>query len=185
MTEVPSRGLLPQLTDVLYALTDSHRLLLFKLRSVHLEHEAVPPWADEHETPHAEFLDVVDRRPSAVVEPLTVTASLAHEAVHLPQFEEADLVRADRPMHVDTVAAATQPADEEVHLGEIESMHRPTPTRLDFPHTQGTEPLDSESSNRNYNYFDELDARLAHLGNDDPDQVKPQPSGLLSSHEHS
>ena len=45
MTDISSKGLLPQLTDVLHALTDSHELLLLKLQSVRLEHMNVVPSA--------------------------------------------------------------------------------------------------------------------------------------------
>ena len=185
MTEIPSKGLLPQLTDVLHALADSHELLLSTLRSLRLENEALLHWADEHETPHAEFLDVVDRRSSVVVESLTAPASNAHEAVHLPEVNSADLMHANRPAFVDTAAASALPVFDEVRLDEFETMHPPAPLRPDAAHVVNGEPVDAESSNRNYNYFDELDARLAHLGRADPDLLNPEPAGLLSAHNRS
>jgi len=193
MTEVCSKGLLPQLTDVLHALADSHELLLCKVRSVRLEREVVLHSADGHDIPHAEFLDVldfVDRHPNAVVEPFTATASIAHDSIPLPEVESADLMRENRPACVDATAASALQADDEVRLDEFNTMHPMAPTRLDAahpdaPHAINAEPAGSGSSNRNYNYFDELDARLSHLGRADPEQVHLQPSGLLSSHDRS
>jgi hypothetical protein len=40
----------------------------------------------------------------------------------------------------------------------------PSPSPPDERETQQVDPTDAESDNRNYNFFDELDARLAGLG---------------------
>ena len=74
VTDISSKGLLPQLTDVLHALTDSHELLLCKVRSVRLEHMSTVPLVLE-ESPDAQFLvlDFVDSRPPALVDTKTGT----------------------------------------------------------------------------------------------------------------
>ncbi len=96
MTEIPSKGLLPQLTDVLHALTDSHALLLSKIQSV---------------------------RP----EPVTIVSS--HVGLPCPE----PLATLDAPYRV-----------------EVDFVGEESAIRYD--------------NFRDYNFFDELDAKLAHHG---------------------
>ena len=181
MTDVPTKGLLPQLTDVLQELTDSHELLLFTLRSVRVEYAAVFQWADEHETPHTEFIDVADPRPRAVVKAPTATASNPHGTVPSAKSQSAYLMRAEGLALVDTTATTSIPAEDEIRLVETHAVYPTAHARPEASSVVQAEHADDESANRDYNYFDELDTRLVHLRQADPVQMNPEPSGFLSS----
>ena len=84
-----SKGSLPQLTDVLHALTESHELLLFKLQSVRLERASVDPFVVE-EFPHAEFQDFVDPRLPAHVDAKIDATNDVHRELQVDQTAESD-----------------------------------------------------------------------------------------------
>jgi hypothetical protein len=188
--------LLPQLTDVLYALTDSQELLLGKLRSVRLEHRC-----GEHssidESQDTEAVPETVRRGPALV-PLT-TAETVDDRDASPTREIGD---ADRPIPIwlgptesnatrdattgfapDAVNAAnaanaanasdiaapspvvTQPVvvAQNHHMDAAASTQSAIPS-VDSSAEHPEAPAD-EPSDRNYNFFDELDAKLTSLSN--------------------
>ena len=85
VTRTPSTPLLPQLTEVLHALCDSHELLLLKLQSVRLEHISVVASGTE-ELPHTEFLAFVNPGPPAV-DMKTGMADDVHRALPIDVIE--------------------------------------------------------------------------------------------------
>ena len=85
VTRTSSTGLLPQLTEVLHALCDSHELLLLKLQSVRLEHISIVASGTE-EFPHTEFLAFVNPGPPAV-DTKTRTANDVHRALPIDVIE--------------------------------------------------------------------------------------------------
>ena len=191
MTEGSSKGLLPQLTDVLHALADSQELLLCKLRSVRLEREVAVGWDVDLEEPHPEFLEVVDQRPSAVVEPLPATASLVRKVTPVLEIEGTDAVNAHGAGLVVTAPGRAPLARDDAPPEEMEDVHTPASAPPQGVHSVlGAQPSDTDSlraedeaANRNYNYFDDLDARLAHLGDDEPADGNTESPGLLTPHE--
>ena len=87
VADISSKGLLPQLTDLLHALTESHELLLSKVQSVRLGHMNVVPSAIG-DSPRSPFLAFVDPRPSALVDTKTGTTVNAHRASPIEEIVE-------------------------------------------------------------------------------------------------
>lgn len=175
MTDSSSTALLPQLTDLLRALTDSQELLLTRVRSVR-QLSAMPLVV---ENPKVEFLQPVDLRLPAAVAPTTTKDE--HRAHPLNEIESSTGPRWLTPSEPDvnpSVAATT--------TSQITWQESPVPTcattgastsaletNLALPAQAPAPPesrlishadtTDADSVNRNYNFFDELDAKLARL----------------------
>lgn len=178
MPQASSKGLLPQLTEVLLALTASHELLLRKVRTVQLERTddlAPAQWRGAKSavpTPMPIAVPVAilpGSKPLATaVLPLPRGVSIAGDP---PIPAGRPMLPAGRPMLVDARAIASTPAPlsappetgsvEPTTVGPPAALSR---SRLVAQSGSGDEP----SRDRDYNYFDELDARLADLGNPDP-----------------
>lgn len=182
---VSSKGLLPQLTYVLHALTDSHELLLCKVRSVRLEHMSTVPLVLEA-FPHAQFVDFVDSCPLRRVETTTGTAKDTHRAF---SFDEVDTstgstkpASSDSDLSPGLVAASAESTYREPPAPSCASsctstevvtpdhdmdtgVRAETPTPPREPTTALADQTGADSASCNYNFFDELDARLAHLEN--------------------
>ena len=186
VTHISSKGLLPQLTEVLHALSDSQELLLLKLQSVRLEHISVVPSGIE-EFPHAQFLAFVNPRPPAVVDTKTGTTTDAHRALPIDVIE----LRSDPPSKW-LVSPETDVSPGVANASVITHPETPTPLRTstgvvtadrgldaltppraptpsERPLAVQAKPAGAESADCNYNFFDELDARLAHLKNPESD----------------
>jgi hypothetical protein len=176
--DISSKGLLPQLTDVLHALTDSHELLLFKLQSVRLGHlNAVP--LEIEAFPHAEFLDFVDTRQSALADTKTGATHDVHrnpadtiesstEATGRP-FIASDVSPrfAAAAAQADPETSAQPPATTEAVTPRVDidaAVPAQAPTPPEWPLAVQSDSNGSESAKDSYNFFDELDARLADLG---------------------
>jgi hypothetical protein len=139
-------GLFPQLVDVIRALTDGQELLSQKLRAVRISHASQWGRLDassyEEATDVADPLPLVDRESSPVG--VALTATLDETAATPTRTRSTDLPR-------------SEPSED---LGR-EPNSRPLPSSTAT--TAIAAPV-----NRDYNYFDELDARLADL-HDSPD----------------
>ena len=114
MADISSKGLLPQLTDLLHALTESHELLSSKVQSVRLGHMNVVS-STSSDSPHSPFLAFVDPRPSALVDTNTGTTVNAHRASPIeeiveikPSTEPSRLAPCGSDVSADFVAAGAQ-----------------------------------------------------------------------------
>jgi hypothetical protein len=177
VADISSKGLLPQLTDVLHALTDSHELLLRKLQSVRLGHINVVPLVFEA-SPHAEFLDFASPPRPALINSKIDTTSDVHRALAIDAIDEStgltSRVRSESDVSVGITAATAQAhAETSVQLRPSAEAVTPcgdrgaavlaqAPTPPEWPLAVHAASTDSESA-RSYNFFDELDARLADL----------------------
>ena len=182
MTEISSQGLLPQLTDVLHVLTDSHELLRLKLQSVRLE------YTNTEVSPRAQSRDEVDPRPAALGDPTTDTTSAVRQPFKIDEIEpgaapggsassesdvRASFVAASTQSHMETPAQPLPPPEVVTPRGDVDDvLHAELPTPgerpLAAPADQSpADPTGAERANHNYNFFDELDARLGQL--QDPD----------------
>jgi len=181
VADISCKGLLPQLTDLLHALTESHELLLSKVQSVRLGHMNVVHSASS-DSPYSPFLAFVDPRPSALVDTKTGTTVNAHRASPIeeiveikPSMEPSRLVPCGSDVSADFVAAGAQlthpgtpgPSAESTYVVKLRhdmDAAIPVPTSTpESPVDVRPDPMGAESEDRNYNFFDELDAKLADL----------------------
>ena len=176
VTDVSSNGLIPQLTGLLHALTDSHELLLGKLRAVRREHDGAGRLVIDRPV-HSESLALVDARPPALVEPKTEKTNGQHGIFLIGRTalrKEPDWLALDEPKVGPDVAAQhvrlahpTKPAPS----GATSQIVTPRPDMDAGLPAQAAnpspalepDPSDAGSAHRSYNFFDELDARLIHL----------------------
>jgi hypothetical protein len=133
VTEVSSKGLIPQLSEVLQALTQSHELLLGKVQQTRLEHT------------RAVRTDIRAGRDGARAFTITPTTSVAGTRPFAPPTDAGGSSRA-RPSRPSFDAA-----------GGI------AVTPQDWSPTPETEPRAEDGAPELYNYFDELDAKLAQI----------------------
>jgi len=184
VTDTSSKGLLPQLTDVLYALADSHELLLRKLQSVRLEHIGGEHLSIE-ETPGAYRLADAERRGPALVE---VTVAPTTDANHASPTDEIEETARPTPTwlgstefdsshgvtpgsvtgHTDTSVPSGSVTQADVlvpsHERDAAAATSQAPIPAD-PSTAHSDPPAAEPAERNYNFFDDLDVRLTSLTN--------------------
>jgi hypothetical protein len=180
VTDISSKGLFPQLTDLLDALSDSHELLLSRVRSVRLELEHTCVAADVIEdSPYGRFVDVAGLAPTAAID--TTPA----RSVPMDEIEPIESsTRSNRSAcSVSGVSSDSEASADHVML-EKPAPPRPAAENVTSRHTVGTavpprvarpsespqagvpEPTGDTPANK-YNFFDELDSRLAHL--EDPE----------------
>jgi hypothetical protein len=171
-TDISSKGLLPQLIEVLHALTQGQELLSSKIRKAELEYARVP---------------VVDRCPQAEASAIGITPAFVGARPNAsrgirpePSIDGGDLGAG--PINGDGNVPRPGPsiASSEAHVnGTMPGSERLSdplaasvmPTGYPSERAARTDRLDSarpddtttELLNRNYNFFDELDARLADL----------------------
>jgi len=178
VTETSSKGLLPQLTDMLYALTDSHELLLLKLQTVRLEHIGGGHLAIE-ESQRAQTLAIAEPRPPALVE---MKVDATNDADRTSAIDEIEVSTEPTPIWFDSSSAVTTGSalshsstsapsrsvtEAEVAIPSHDiiaatSIQTPIPTDPSVGHSGSPA---AESADRNYNFFDELDLRLTSLAN--------------------
>lgn len=171
MVDVQPKGLLLQLTDVLYALTESHHRLVVKLQSVRLEHGDPTLWSTDLGT--ATDGTFVSMEPATQLLPSAEVVTVAPTAGASPQeridHEDFRLTQqSDEPFAVDDslYAVATFPnaANNEQTAGGVQEPAIPAQSSA---MTSTTPTISSDpgegTASRNYNFFDELDARLTHL----------------------
>jgi hypothetical protein len=202
VTDVSSKGLIPQLTDVLHALTDSHERLLvtvqalrqgrgpnrpdhafgghtFPAKPLHSE----PPDRTGLQSPSvlgqaiAPTNGLRDQRPPREVESVNGSKSLAlGEFVARPVIDPLTRNDAETELRPDTAPPPLTQSEDVAAQDDPDVA--PPPDPLSPPggssngSTNGTERAHSNgtqttSGDRNYNFFDELDAKLTDI--QDPD----------------
>jgi hypothetical protein len=184
VTDIPSKGLLHQLVEVLQALASSQDLLIQKVRSARLETSGlqsapspgslVPAaWdadASRAQTPERSTLNLrLVANHSAMISTETVQAT-----PHLAMSSGVTSTHVDRGPSIVIVdqpdaMSSFDPPNEMSPPVEVDHVGFSTPPPNQ---TSGHEPLhrnvgDSQHTNRDYNFFDELDAKLADLTDDD------------------
>ena len=178
MTDASPKGLLPQLTDVLHALTDSHALLLSNIQSVRLKRISAmyPEMELLREPSDAEVGTYVDVREPSLIDTRTWPITEVPIPVLIDEVDSnrtASGIETSRGFFVaatevpeQTVTSPSPASDEIVNSsgGSIAGLLSETALVPDEDDAQLADSTGSEWENRNYNFFDELDARLAGLG---------------------
>jgi len=178
VTDTSSTAVLPQLTDLLRALTDSQELLLLRVRSV--RHLSTVPLVVE-EDPKLKPLQSVDLLLPAPVAATTATTKDEQRADPVDQIESSTgahrLTLSEPDMNSSLAATTTSQvtyqetpvsthAATEMFVSPREAdVALPTqaPTAPESGSIRHVDATDANSVNRNYNFFDELDAKLARL----------------------
>ena len=182
VADFSSKGLLPQLIDVLHALTEGQELLSRKVREARLEHY-------RHTEPVADGR--LQSEPSHLLTPRTFVGTDPHASIGTRREPRSDNMEIDvGPTSVNdfgngpwldpSIGASTAP----VTSTDPEATSPPTPpaaivtyadtpadvpteasVQTDWPDPAPPNGTTTASLNRDYNFFDELDARLADLQN--------------------
>ncbi len=167
MADRSPKGLLPQLTDVLCALTESQELLLGKLQSVRLEHPSVVPTVI-FESAH-ERADSVDP-PLPLVDSTTISSGLTSEVDRSSAIDPAEpstgTTSSSSFESQETPASASTSATGATALHDVDDAAGADATPPMGTRAVPGDPTAATSATHHYNFFDELDTRLAHL--DDP-----------------
>lgn len=189
VTDISSKGLLPQLIDVLHALTQGQELLSRKVRDARLEHSLHSATTIERR-PQAEPVDDpssrVSRSPDGSTEvhgiPPTTKGELGagHTSIDVvgnaPSPEPAGGT-ATAPEIASAVPDSTSRSDASESIATPSGVVADASSEASAPHNelnsaQPAETTIKEPLKRDYNFFDELDARLAELKDqaDGPDR---------------
>ena len=155
MTDTSPKGPLPQLTDVLYLLTDSQELLLSKIQSVRVECARSTHSAAQRTPP------TVNATPSAELE-LMSTDDNAAAAVREKPAPPSPSSKSPSLNGTGRVPVVTVLPRDDLTLSETTTE---TETQI-TAHADLAEPVPSvptDSANRSYNFFDDLDKHLADL----------------------
>jgi len=176
--------LLPQLVDVLHALAGSQELLTLRVRSAHLELLAFHPSeidemreapAPDLSEPRTQPSIASNQRPtldscesaSAETEIWTTGPTEPSEVASASNSDvEHPTVSLDPSSQVATQPSSTTEATTPADGGAVQKPRQPG--ALDLTH--GDTPY-VEAGDRNYNFFDELDARLANLRSSETDRT--------------
>jgi hypothetical protein len=150
VTDISSKGSLPQLTDLLYLLTDSQELLLLKIQSMRTEiarstrSEAVPTTAN-----------VVNVTPSIGLEGVSKdeTAAPAKREMKASASQSSSVTSAA------PVVTVLPPLDDPT----TETATLITTQTLGSDLAGSSPSITNSAADRNYNFFDDLDERLADL----------------------
>lgn len=173
----PSKGLLPQLVEVLYALADSQEILTDRIRIAHLEFLGIhprdgagssrpiplsplgpperPPIATT-QTPAPGDAELFTPEPSALS---TESSANPAESTSSASSEDSGGIINDP----EVVAPSNMPIETATSIGQSDGSQSATPITDEVWVTRRDEPT-TQQGDRSYNYFDELDARLADLG---------------------
>jgi hypothetical protein len=182
MPDVSSKGLLPQLIDVLHALTEGQKLLSLKVRDARLGRSVhvIPITEGRRQTAHSDLAGlrpfVGTNQTAAIgtrqVQPPKVTAELSMGSTSTNGLGDGSLP--------DPIEASAAPMSMAV---PVEAAPLPSPSEATVTDTStGTDLLNETSArtdrlfdpvlpngatgaplNHDYNFFDELDSRLADL----------------------
>jgi len=176
VAEASSKGLLPELVDVLRALTDSQTLLAQRVRRACLEYqgggsplvnERLPGQALDpsrqsrvlvaaNPKPRSNQGEQPDQSVQATTSSAFDTAaSTTHQGIGAATVN-ADRIEAPTPPS-QTSGAATASVDHP------DTRPRETALRPDWPESTRREDTGRPAATRDYNFFDELDAELAGL----------------------
>jgi hypothetical protein len=186
VTDFSPRGLLPQLTDVLEALAESHERLLWRVRELRAQYSPAEASGvgdlssapgDSHTLGNPALsvgTDTPATRTQAESRPPLDVAEASPES---PRHASTD-VGGDRG--VETPAFGVQQTEERTlppvdataaGRSQKESARGQSPaTAVEPIPTQHAGQVEAESADRNYNFFDELDDRLARLDQDPPSE---------------
>jgi hypothetical protein len=188
VTEPWSRGLIPQLTDVLRALTESQALLLTKVHNVRLEHGGWPALGSPS---HPHITGASPATPTAQAEPEIATPAQAETPAQTPAQTELPTASPIEPPLVRPLRTERPGAPRHEMTGHSEPASEREPAPRPSPDDTAPAPVhtpfvgeawndeqqgdvsttgqesDADAANA-YNFFDELDARLAHLDESDP-----------------
>jgi hypothetical protein len=179
VTDIPSKGLLPQLIDVLHALTEGQELLSSKVRDARLEHSCHSATVVERR-PQAEPADDpssrVSRSPdgSIGVHGSPPTSNIELDAGPTSKIDGGGDASSPEPAGGTATAPETALIPETASRSDASettatpsSMDAGTPSEASARNNglNSAQPVETTkaSLNRNYNFFDELDARLADL----------------------
>jgi hypothetical protein len=187
VTDASPKGLIPQLTELLHALTDSQELLVHKLRTLQGQHrndsDKVIEWALRTDAFHSESHGLVELRPPVLLGAQTDDGSAQRRATEDPEIgrangstglryargrhavtDERALVELEEAIRTetDTPKAAQSQGDVIVPRGDTNRapahVLRSSESIVDV-HTESPDA----SADRNYNFFDELDAKLTDV----------------------
>jgi hypothetical protein len=179
VTDVSSKGLIPQLTDVLYALTDSHERLLFKLQALRRVHDSAGSMVVDQTPSSVFFRGTVDQTDGAHHEVLLnglgrtngsdppSLMELESRPALADELASADKIARDEPA-TQRDPESVSPTDTQSQVvgtqRESESTPPPDPSITGvLPPATHAAPTNGASADRDYNFFDELDARLTHI----------------------
>jgi hypothetical protein len=175
VTDISSKGLLPQLIDVLHALAEGQELLSRKVRNARLEH-------NDHMTlfvqtcRQSEFSDFAGPRPFVGNGPTTSIGTLrGHPSDNVelgagptsiesfsngssPESIGSSAVSASATVP-EAASPSNPPAASVTHAGAAPE----TPARTDWLNSVPPGETTTAPLNRDYNFFDALDAKLADL----------------------
>jgi hypothetical protein len=183
VTDVPSKGLLPQLIDVLHALTEGQELLSLKVRDARLEHSRhmIPVIEGRSQTAHSDLAGsrtFVSTNHTATIgirqdQPPTETAELGAGPTSANGFGNGSLPRpiigvSPAPVSVTVPEAVAPPPNPPAaivtHAGTGGDLSSETSVWTDrFIDPARPSEATMASLNHDYNFFDELDSRLADL----------------------
>ena len=176
----PSKGLLPQLVDLLRALADSQELLTDRIRRAHLEFLGVDPLTGddlrqaapiETERPAGYPLVASDSTEAPDIRELFSPdqVALSIGTSRTPSDSNSNLAAEDVSVNLNGREGATLPSNSSA--ASTTSAHEPgdplkaPPKQPDDLTTTPQNQAPIEPGYHGYNYFDELDARLTDLGN--------------------
>lgn len=177
MTDLSSKGLLPQLTELLNALSSSHALLLRKVQGVRQE-QLNSDFVMRADSAHAPFMAFVGpREASATASPSPSLSNHEDQGITITQFDDfsrtSELDSSEIGVGTEftggqserTTTEIATPAPSNASNGmsspheEDDVVRDGAATEVEWPSAVST----FDGANRNYNFFDELDARLADL----------------------
>jgi hypothetical protein len=191
LTDTSTKGLFPQLTEVLFALADSHARLLSKVQGLRLEQTGSAP----------SVLSFSDTPTHALIEPLAgahlsqridmTTSPISDPPRQLPidqtepidepsrmvaaQFDSIADTKANQHVQEhgpESVVASGESEPPQSHIDMAGSAHTPPHSGpLDRFETVEADPTRETSAERDYNFFDDLDTRLSGLGDQSPDHI--------------
>jgi hypothetical protein len=156
VTEPSSKGLIPQLSDVLRALTASQARLVVRVQDVRREHPDVMAAV----APHLHRND-----PTEVVAPLGPADELHQPAVATPPHgERIESLRnepqRERPLHNAAPASHSVPAVHAPFSGTRDTAAAAEAQEREDPNVRGQFEA---ATTKSYNFFDELDVQLAQV----------------------
>jgi hypothetical protein len=189
VTDASPKGLIPQLTELLHALTDSQELLVHELRTLQGQHrndsDTVIDWALRTDSVHSEPRGLAESRPPVLLDAQTEDRSTQPHATENPEFRRANgsmELRYARGRHAVTDGRALAELEEAIQtetntpkapqsqadfiLPRRDTNRTPAHALRSIESTADvhTESADA-SADRNYNFFDELDAKLTDVRN--------------------
>ncbi len=178
MTEISFKGLLPQLIDVLHALTEGQELLSRKIREARLEgtcdsSSVVERCLQAEPSDFAAPRSFVGTSPSASIgidrESPTDDVEPGGGTTTVNGFGNGSLAEPNTGASAAPVCAtipeaappSSPPAATVTHAGTSADLLSETSARIDWLNSTLPGEATRAPSNRDYNFFDELDARLA------------------------